>query len=560
MSISISVQVCRDWRGVLYLSTSTDSCIYIYICRSLPPCALLVYCHSHVPYSFTDTAVLRFTFTHCHLVLYSSTGTAVLPSCALLVYRHCHLVLYSSTDTAILRFTCLQTLPSCALLVYRHCHLVLYSFTDTAILRFTRLQTLPSCALLVYRHCHLVLYSFTDTAVLCFTRLQALPSCALLVYCALASCALLVYRHCHLVLYSFTDTAILCFTRLQTLPSCALLVYRHCHLVLYSSTDTAILCFTRLQTLPSCALLVYRHLHLVLYSSIDTVILCSTRLQTLPSCGLLVYRYCYLVLYSFTSGGRSRKVWGTYTEYLGTTEEPSRRQNWNSRPCSKGNIGSRTAESAHTRYDAGSLSREHLTHVFIDGSSENAVRNGCCGAYICHPDGITSFLSMPAGDLSSNYRAEVHALTLPQKLLIEEDCNQQNIVLLSDSCLLFSLLWTAPLTSHPAATQQPVYSVRQQQSSTPMGASTCWHCRRKRDCRQIGKGSSKTPSTPPLHPIQRCQDLSETEQKQKSFWRLRNNGHGPQKDKNNTLDRRTQTTIFRLRTGHCGLKRNILRD
>ena len=145
------------------------------------------------------------------------------------------------------------------------------------------------------------------------------------------------------------------------------------------------------------------------------------------------------------------------------------------------------------------------------------------------------------------------------ELLIEEDCNQQNIVLLSDSCLLFSLFWTAPLTSHPAATQQPVYSVRQQQSSTPVDASTCWHCR-KRDCRQIGKGSSKTPSTPPLHPIQRCQDLSETEQKQNSFWRLRNNGHGPQKDQTNTLDRRTQTTIFRVRTGHCGLKRNIWRD
>ena len=33
----------------------------------------------------------------------------------------------------------------------------------------------------------------------------------------------------------------------------------------------------------------------------------------------------------------------------------------------------------------------------------------------------------------------------------------------------------------------------------------------------------------------------------------------PQKDQINTLDRRTGAAIFRLRTGHCGL-RNISRD
>ena len=42
-------------------------------------------------------------------------------------------------------------------------------------------------------------------------------------------------------------------------------------------------------------------------------------------------------------------------------------------------------------------------------------------------------------------------------------------------------------------------------------------------------------------------------------WRLRNNGYDPQKDQINTLDRRTQTTIFRLRTGHCGLRKHLKR-
>ena len=38
-----------------------------------------------------------------------------------------------------------------------------------------------------------------------------------------------------------------------------------------------------------------------------------------------------------------------------------------------------------------------------------------------------------------------------------------------------------------------------------------------------------------------------------------NNGYDPQKDQINTLDRRTQTTIFRLRTGHCGLRKHLKR-
>ena len=48
-------------------------------------------------------------------------------------------------------------------------------------------------------------------------------------------------------------------------------------------------------------------------------------------------------------------------------------------------------------------------------------------------------------------------------------------------------------------------------------------------------------------------------QKQKSFWRLKNNGYDPQKDQINTLYRRIQTTIFELRTGPCGLRKHLKR-
>ena len=41
--------------------------------------------------------------------------------------------------------------------------------------------------------------------------------------------------------------------------------------------------------------------------------------------------------------------------------------------------------------------------------------------------------------------------------------------------------------------------------------------------------------------------------------KLTQDGYDPQKDQINTLDRRTQTTIFRLRTGHCGLRKHLKR-
>ena len=58
------------------------------------------------------------------------------------------------------------------------------------------------------------------------------------------------------------------------------------------------------------------------------------------------------------------------------------------------------------------------THVFTDGSAENAVRNGGSGAYIRRSHGTTPSLSITAGDLSSNHRAEVHALKAATELLI----------------------------------------------------------------------------------------------------------------------------------------------
>ena len=141
------------------------------------------------------------------------------------------------------------------------------------------------------------------------------------------------------------------------------------------------------------------------------------------------------------------------------------------------------------------------THVFIDGSAENAVRNGGSGAYIRRPDGTTSSLSNPAGDLSSNYRAEVHALKAATELLIEEDCNQQNMVLLSDSLSALQSLTNGPTDLRTQQLHNSLCTLSDNNRVVlqwvPAHVGDCW----KRDCRQTGKGSSNTPSTSLLHLI-----------------------------------------------------------
>ena len=137
----------------------------------------------------------------------------------------------------------------------------------------------------------------------------------------------------------------------------------------------------------------------------------------------------------WSSGGRSS------ASCLGTAEEPFRSQNWNSRPCSKGSTGSRTA---------GSLLQEHLDPRLYRRFSGERCQGWCSGAHISRPDGTTSSLSIPAGDLSSSYRTEVHALKTENwkpdggKLPTAEylSCSKT-------PCLLFSLRRMGPLTFPP---------------------------------------------------------------------------------------------------------------
>ena len=73
------------------------------------------------------------------------------------------------------------------------------------------------------------------------------------------------------------------------------------------------------------------------------------------------------------------------------------------------------------------------THVYIDGSAEEGVRNDDSGVYIRYPDGDTTFLSDPGGLQCSNYRAELLAICTAAEHLLESGKQMGSITIFTDS-------------------------------------------------------------------------------------------------------------------------------
>ena len=161
------------------------------------------------------------------------------------------------------------------------------------------------------------------------------------------------------------------------------------------------------------------------------------------------------------------------------------------------------------------------THVFTDDSAENSVRNGGSGAYIRSPDGTTSSLSIPADDLSSNYRAEVHALKAATELLIEEHYNQQNTVLLSDSLSALQSLTNGPTDLRTQQLHNSLRSLSDNNKVVLQWVPAHVGIAGNETADSLAKAAAKLPRPHLSTSYKEAKTL--LKQKQKSAWRLKKN-------------------------------------
>ena len=197
------------------------------------------------------------------------------------------------------------------------------------------------------------------------------------------------------------------------------------------------------------------------------------------------------------------------------------------------------------------------THVYTDGSAENATRNGGYGAYIKAPGRPPITVSAPGGRLCSNYKAEILAIHNAAEIIQLWDRKPKKVVFLTDS---LSALQAITSGQPDQTLKQLIGSINTLAQTTKIflqwiPAHTGISGNEMAD-RLAKEGSAD--EQPPSHlSYQEAKTLIKN--KQKAKFRNRTGGYDPHKDSLHQLPRHTQTLIFRLRTGHCGLNSHLKR-
>ena len=94
-----------------------------------------------------------------------------------------------------------------------------------------------------------------------------------------------------------------------------------------------------------------------------------------------------------------------------------------------------TLEHLHIHYP-----KESWTHVYTDGSAEEAVRKGGAGIYIQYPEGREERICLATGLYSTNYKAEAEALKVAAAHMEASPQASNNIVFLTDALSVLQAL------------------------------------------------------------------------------------------------------------------------
>ncbi|KAK7097663.1 hypothetical protein V1264_004608 [Littorina saxatilis] len=206
-----------------------------------------------------------------------------------------------------------------------------------------------------------------------------------------------------------------------------------------------------------------------------------------------------------------------------------------------------TLEMMHQDYNA-----SVWTHIYTDGSSDGAIKNGGSGILVRYPDGHTLSRSLPAGELSSNYRAELTALREAVSLVSEHP--PSHAVFLTD-CRSAVQSLQSPKEQLERDTQRLLCT-----HSQSTNVAVQWipaHCglSGNEEADRLAKTGSHLEQTRPTVSYSEAKTL--VKRHYQTTWNAQHSL--PSDDQMPNLQRHQQTILFRLRTGHCRLRAHMHR-
>ena len=212
-------------------------------------------------------------------------------------------------------------------------------------------------------------------------------------------------------------------------------------------------------------------------------------------------------------------------------------------------LKSLTLEMLHESYDA-----SQWTHVYTDGSADAAIKNGGSGFFIRYPDGLTQSRAIPAGRWSTNYRAELTALQEAAKFIHAKEHPPSHVVFLTDCRSIIQSLQT-PVEQLEKETQHLLRELSQTAQVNVQWIPAHCGLAGNEEADRLAKSGSRLEQ--PSRPVSYREAKTLIKHQSRTHWK-QHHSH-PSDDQITHLQRHQQTTIFRLRTGHCRLRAHLYR-
>ena len=208
-----------------------------------------------------------------------------------------------------------------------------------------------------------------------------------------------------------------------------------------------------------------------------------------------------------------------------------------------------TLEMLHSAYSA-----TDWTRVYTDGSADAAIKNGGSGVFVKYPDGNTSTRSLPAGGLSTNYRAELTALKTAAEMICNDQPRPQNVVFLTDCKSAIQRL-QSPKEQLERDTQQLLSGLSQRANVAVQWIPAHCGVYGNEEADRLAKHGSTLEQQHNRVSYREAKTLIKRDVKSRSR-ELKDHNPG---DAIHGLQRHQRVVVFRLRTGHCRLRAHLYR-